>query len=176
MHVELDIRDDEGSSLPPDADGEICLRGPKITEGYWRDPEKTAGAFHPEDWFRTGDVGHVDADGFLYLTDRKKDIIISGGKNITSSEVERVVYQMDDVLEAAIIGLPDAQWGERVAAVIVPKSGSTLDRATLDAHCQQHLAGFKCPKDLYVVEELPRNPSGKVLKRVLREQLGETET
>ena len=176
MHVELDIRDDNGRSLPPDADGEICLRGPKITEGYWRDPEKTAGAFHPEDWFRTGDVGHVDTDGFLYLTDRKKDMIISGGENIASSEVERVVYQMDDVLEAAIIGLPDAQWGERVAAVIVPKSGSTLDRATLDAHCRQHLAGFKCPKDLYVVEELPRNPSGKVLKRVLREQLGETET
>ena len=175
MHVELDIRDDAGQSLPPGTDGEICLRGPKITKGYWRDPEKTAAAFHAEDWFRTGDVGHVDGDGFLYLTDRKKDMIISGGENIASSEVERVVYQMDEVLEAAIVGLPDAQWGERVAAVIVPKLGATLDRAILDAHCRQHLAGFKCPKDLHIVEELPRNPSGKVLKRILREQLGEKE-
>ena len=103
-------------------------------------------------------------------------MIISGGENIAASEVERVVYQIDDVLEAAIVGLPDAQWGERVAAVIVPKPGATLRRATLDAHCRQHLAGFKCPKDLHIVEELPRNPSGKVLKRILREQLGEKET
>jgi fatty-acyl-CoA synthase len=172
LHVEVDIRDDDGRALPPDTDGEICLRGPKITEGYWRDPERTAAAFHPEDWFRTGDVGHLDNDGFLFLTDRKKDMIISGGENIASSEVERVVYQMEEVLEAAIIGLPDAQWGERVAAVVVPKPGTSIDQTTLDTHCRAHLAGFKCPKALHVVTELPRNPSGKVLKRVLREQLG----
>jgi fatty-acyl-CoA synthase len=102
LHLEIDIRDDAGRSLPPGADGEICLRGPKITEGYWRDPERTAAAFHPNDWFRTGDVGHLDTDGFLFLTDRKKDMIISGGENIASSEVERIVYQMAEVLEAAI--------------------------------------------------------------------------
>lgn len=172
LHVELDIRDDDGVSLPPETGGEICLRGPKITEGYWRDPDRTAAAFHPDQWFRTGDVGHLDEDGFLFLTDRKKDMIISGGENIASSEVERVVYQMDGILEAAIIGLPDDRWGERVAAVVVPKPGITLNYDDVDIHCRAHLAGFKSPKELHVVDELPRNPSGKVLKRVLREQLG----
>ena len=147
MHVEVDIRDDEGNRLAPGEDGEICLRGPKITTGYWRDREKTAAAFHPEGWFRSGDVGHLDADGFLFLTDRKKDMIISGGENIASSEVERVVYQMVDVLEAAIIGLPDTEWGERVAAVVVPKPGAEIDHATLDTHCRTRLAGFKSPKN-----------------------------
>ena len=171
MHVELDIRDDAGRPLAPGEDGEICLRGPKITEGYWRDPERTAAAFHGDGWFRTGDVGHLDGEGFLYLTGRKKDMIISGGENIASSEVERVVYQMDAVLEAAIVGLPDDRWGERVAAVVVPKPGAEIDHATLDAHCRAHLAGFKSPKELHIVDALPRNPSGKVLKRVLRETL-----
>ena len=173
MHVELEIRDEDGRTLPPNTDGEISLRGPKITEGYWRDPDRTAAAFHAEDWFRTGDIGHLDADGFLYLTDRKKDMIISGGENIASSEVERVIYQMEEVLEAAIIGLPDKKWGERVAAVVVPKPGALLDHSALDSHCRDHLAGFKCPKELHIVDELPRNPSGKVLKRVLREKLVE---
>jgi len=173
LHVEVDIRDDDGNSLAPGEDGEICLRGPKITTGYWRDEAKTAAAFHPEGWFRSGDVGHLDEDGFLFLTDRKKDMIISGGENIASSEVERVVYQMEDVLEAAIIGLPDKDWGERVAAVVVPKPGAKIDHAALDAHCRAHLAGFKSPKELHIVDELPRNPSGKVLKRVLREKLAE---
>ena len=175
MHVEVDIRDDDGNSLAPGEDGEICLRGPKITSGYWRDEAKTKAAFHSEGWFRSGDVGHLDEDGFLFLTDRKKDMIISGGENIASSEVERVVYQMEDVLEAAIIGLPDAEWGERVAAVVVPKPGAEIGQAALDAHCRAHLAGFKSPKELHIVEELPRNPSGKVLKRVLRDQLSETD-
>ena len=174
MHVEVEIRDDDGNSLPPGEDGEICLRGPKITAGYWRDEAKTEAAFHGRGWFRSGDVGHLDEDGFLFLTDRKKDMIISGGENIASSEVERVVYQMEAVLEAAIIGLPDNEWGERVAAVVVPKPGTKIDHATLDAHCRAHLAGFKSPKELHIVEELPRNPSGKVLKRVLRDQLAES--
>lgn len=173
LHVEVDIRDDDGNRLAPGEDGEICLRGPKITRGYWCDEEKTKAAFHPEGWFRSGDVGHIDEDGFLFLTDRKKDMIISGGENIASSEVERVVYQMEDVLEAAIIGLPDTDWGERVAAVVVPKPGAEIDHAAIDAHCRAHLAGFKSPKELHIVDELPRNPSGKVLKRVLREKLAE---
>ena len=92
-HVEVEIRDDRGNRLPPGEDGEICLRGPKVTKGYWKDPDKTAAAFFG-DWFRTGDVGHLDAEGFLYLTDRKKDMIISGGENIASSEVERVIYEL----------------------------------------------------------------------------------
>jgi len=168
-HVEIEIRDDAGTPLGPDREGEICLRGPKITSGYWKDPETTRASFFG-DWFRTGDVGYLDADGFLYVTDRKKDMIISGGENIASSEVERVIYQLPQVSEAAVIGVPDATWGERPIAVVVLRDGAALDFATLDAHCRAHLAGFKTPKALHVRSSLPRNPSGKVLKRVLREE------
>ena len=169
-HVEVDIRDPDGKPLPAGEAGEICLRGPRITQGYWRDEKKTAASFYG-DWFRTGDVGYLDSDGFLYLTDRVKDMIISGGENIASSEVERVVYQMPQVREAAIIGLPDEKWGERPVAVIALNPGHTLDYETLASHCRAHLAAFKVPKQLILREQLPRNPSGKVLKRVLRDEL-----
>lgn len=169
-HVEVEIRDDGGDTLAPGMEGEICLRGAKVTKGYWRDPERTAASFWPDGWFRTGDVGYLDADGFLYLTDRKKDMIISGGENIASSEVERVVYQLPQVSEVAVVGRPDAKWGERPVAVVVLKPDEDLDPAAFEAHCRAHLAGFKVPKELHVVDALPRNPSGKVLKRVLREQ------
>ncbi len=171
-HVEVEIRDAMGHALPADESGEICLRGPKITRGYWKDPEKTRASFFG-DWFRTGDIGHIDGDGFLYLTDRKKDMIISGGENIASSEVERVIYQLGEVREAAVIGLPDERWGERPVAVVVLNEGATLDLAALSAHCRANLAGFKVPKDLIIRDELPRNPSGKILKRVLREELAD---
>ncbi len=171
-HVEVEIRDAIGRTLPAGESGEICLRGPKITRGYWKDPEKTRASFFA-DWFRTGDIGHIDGDGFLYLTDRKKDMIISGGENIASSEVERVIYQLGEVREAAVIGLPDDRWGERPVAVVVLNEGATLDLATLSAHCRANLAGFKVPKDLIIRDQLPRNPSGKILKRVLREELAD---
>ncbi|HYD71142.1 AMP-binding protein [Azospirillum sp.] len=167
-HVEVQIRDDAGNVLPPGTPGEICLRGPKVTKGYWRDPDKTARSFFG-DWFRTGDVGCLDADGFLFLTDRKKDMIISGGENIASSEIERVVFLLPEVSEVAVIGVPDERWGEVPAAYIVLKDGATLDAATLERHCRAHLAGFKVPKHLVIRDALPRNPSGKVLKRVLRD-------
>ena len=168
-HVQVEIRDDAGRQLPAGREGEICLRGPKVTKGYWRDPEKTRASFFG-DWFRTGDVGYLDADGFLYLTDRKKDMIISGGENIASSEVERVLYELPQVLEAAVIGVPDERWGERPVAIAVLRAGEWLDLAALQVHCRAHLAGFKVPKELHLVETLPRNPSGKVLKRPLRER------
>ncbi|HYG85399.1 MAG TPA: AMP-binding protein [Azospirillum sp.] len=169
-HVEVQIRDDSGAVLPPNTPGEICLRGPKITKGYWRDPEKTARSFFG-DWFRTGDVGYLDEDGFLFLTDRKKDMIISGGENIASSEIERVIFLLPEVNEVAVIALPDERWGEVPAAIVVLKEGAQLDVQTLEQHCRQHLAGFKVPKRLIIREALPRNPSGKVLKRVLRDEL-----
>ena len=169
-HVAIEIRDDSGGAVAIGEPGEICLRGPKITPGYWRDEPKTRASFFGE-WFRTGDIGYLDADGFLYLTDRKKDMIISGGENIASSEVERVVYGLKQVSEAAVIGLPDAKWGERVVAVVVLKPGATLAMEELGAHCRAQLAGFKVPKQLIVRDILPRNPSGKILKRVLREEL-----
>jgi len=158
------------ASLAPGATGEICLRGPKITRGYWKDPEKTKASFF-DDWFRTGDVGQLDAEGFLYLTDRKRDMIISGGENIASSEVERVVNELPQVQDAAVIGVPDAHWGERPVAVVVVKAGQALTLEALQAHCRRKLAGFKVPKQLIVRTDLPRNPSGKVLKRVLREEI-----
>ncbi len=169
-HVQLSIRSDANEELPQGTEGEICLRGPKVTQGYWRDERKTRDSFHGA-WFRTGDIGYLDAENYLYLTDRKKDMIISGGENIASSEVERVLYQMPQVAEAAAIGMPHEIWGECVVAVVVLKAGQSLDMPQLQAFCAGRLAGFKSPKRLVIREEMPRNPSGKVLKRVLREEL-----
>jgi acyl-CoA synthetase (AMP-forming)/AMP-acid ligase II len=171
-HVEVTIRDEAGHALPPGTEGEICLRGPKITKGYWKDPEKTKNSFFDDGWFRSGDIGYLDADGFLFITDRKKDMIISGGENIASSEVERVIYQIPEVAECAVIGLSDPQWGERPAAVVVLRPGCRLTAMEITARCREHLAGFKVPKEIHLRDSLPRNPSGKVLKRVLRDEIG----
>ena len=170
-HVEIEIRDDAGRRLAPGKNGEICMRGPKVTTGYWKDPEKTKAAFFGDDWFRTGDVGYLDEDGFLYLTDRKKDMIISGGENIASSEVERVIYELPQVREVAVVGLPDERWGERPVAVVVLADSAALELPDLTDHCRKRLAAFKVPKQLVIRDQLPRNPSGKVLKRVLRTEL-----
>lgn len=169
-NVEIEIRNSIGISVPCDVEGEICVRGPKVTKGYWRDPQKTESCFYPDGFLRTGDVGYLDADGFLFITDRLKDMIISGGENIASSEVERVIYELDQILETAVIGVPDDKWGERLLAVVVLKPGMTLNAAELEAHCRKSLAGFKVPRDMRIIEALPRNPSGKVLKRDLRER------
>jgi fatty-acyl-CoA synthase len=169
-HVEIEIRDDAGNRVAAGINGEICLRGPKVTRGYWKDPAKTAAAFFG-DWFRSGDVGYLDEDGFLYLTDRKKDMIISGGENIASSEVERVIYELPQVREVAVIGMPDPRWGEKPVAVVVVADGTALALPDLTEHCRTRLAGFKVPKQLVIRDSLPRNPSGKVLKRVLRAEL-----
>jgi fatty-acyl-CoA synthase len=169
-HVEIEIRDELGNRLPSGENGEICLRGPKITQGYWKDPEKTAAAFFG-DWFRTGDIGYLDHEGFLYLTDRKKDMIISGGENIASSEIERVIYEMPEVHEVAVIGVSDKRWGETPVAVVVLADGAALTLPDLTNHCRARLGGFKVPKQLIIRDSLPRNPSGKVLKRVLRSEL-----
>ncbi|MCC8951970.1 AMP-binding protein [Bradyrhizobium sp. Pear77] len=172
-HVEIEIRDDAGKRLPAGQNGEICLRGPKVTQGYWKDPDKTASAFFG-DWFRTGDVGYLDDDGFLYLTDRKKDMIISGGENIASSEVERVIDEIPGVREVAVIGLPDDRWGEKPVAIVVLADDARLDLADLTEFCRTRLAGFKVPRQLIIRNSLPRNPSGKVLKRVLRAEVEAT--
>lgn len=166
-HVEISIRDEMGEALPPNTRGEICIRGPKVTKGYWNAPDKTAESFYG-DWLRSGDVGHLDEEGFLYVTDRAKDMILTGAENVASCEVEEVLYKMPQVAEAAVIGAPDERWGERVVAVVVPKPGQSVSFEEVDRHCRAHLAGFKVPKELRVVEALPRNPSGKILKRVLR--------
>lgn len=168
-HVEIRIADDEGRWLPAGEKGEICVRGPKVTKGYWNAPEKTAEAFFG-DWLRSGDVGYLDEEGFLFVTDRTKDMILTGAENVASSEVEAVLYEMPQIAEAAVIGVQDETWGERIMAVVVLNPGQTLTLEELASHCRKRVANFKVPRELKVVEELPRNPSGKVLKRVLRDR------
>lgn len=174
-HVRVEIRDEHGTRLPANQSGEICLLGPKVTKGYWRDEQKTRESFFG-DWFRTGDMGYLDEDGFIFLVDRKKDMIISGAENIASSEVERVLYQMEVIEEAAVIGMPDLEWGERVTAVVALRQGRALTLDDVREFCREKLGKFKIPRQLIIMDALPRNPSGKILKRVLREQLAKLDS
>lgn len=169
-NVRIEICDETGTRLAPGEVGEICLTGPKVMKTYWRDPKRTADSFFG-DRFRSGDMGYLDEDGFLFLVDRKKDMVLTGGENVASSEVERVLYQMDGISEAAVIGLPDATWGERVVAIVVLDDGHSLTLDALQAFFRGKIASFKIPKQLIVTDALPRNPSGKILKRVLRDEL-----
>ena len=167
LYLELDIWDERQRSVPAGARGEIVMRGPKVFKGYWRDPDATATAF-AGGWFHTGDIGVRDDDGYLYIVDRLKDMIVSGGENIAGSEVERVLYEHDDVLEAAVVGRPDDRWGEVPVAFVVLRPDATAAVDALVHHCRAQLAGFKVPKEITFLDALPRNPSGKVLKRELR--------
>jgi acyl-CoA synthetase (AMP-forming)/AMP-acid ligase II len=169
QYLELDIWDEHGSSLAPGQRGEVVLRGPKVFEGYWRDPDATAAAF-AGGWFHTGDIGLRDEDGYLFIVDRLKDMIVSGGENIASSEIERVLYEHEAVLEAAVVGRPDDRWGEVPVAFVVLSSPAAATPDTLVDHCRAQLARFKVPRSVVLVDALPRNPSGKVLKRELRDR------
>jgi fatty-acyl-CoA synthase len=168
LHLELEVWDEGGRPVGPGERGEIVMRGPKVFKGYWRDPDATARAFEGG-WFHTGDVGVRDEDGYLYIVDRLKDMIVSGGENIAGSEVERVLYEHPAVLEAAVVGRPDKRWGEVPVAFVVLRPGTAASADDLTSHCRDQLARFKVPKDVTFLEALPRNPSGKVLKRDLRE-------
>jgi acyl-CoA synthetase (AMP-forming)/AMP-acid ligase II len=154
--------------VPVGEPGEIWLRTPQLMKGFLGKPEETAAAITPEGWFRTGDIGRVDDEGFVFVEDRLKDMVISGGENIYSPEVERVLAEHPAVMEVAVIGIPDQTWGESVKAVVALKPGTTATEEELVAHCREHLARFKCPRSVDVVEALPRNPTGKILKRELR--------
>ncbi len=168
--VELRVADAEGRPLPVGETGEVLVRGDSVMAGYWRNPEATAAAIR-DGWLFTGDVGVLDADGFLTLKDRSKDLIISGGSNIYPREVEEVLLTAPGVAEAACVGAPDPEWGEVVVAFVVPAAGIALDPAALDAHCLARIARFKRPKRYVVVDALPKNHYGKVLKTALRQQL-----
>jgi acyl-CoA synthetase (AMP-forming)/AMP-acid ligase II len=167
LHLEVQVWDDKSQPVPPGEPGEIVLRGPKVFKGYWRDPDASALAF-AGGWFHTGDIGVMDEDGYLFIVDRLKDMIVSGGENIAGSEVERVLYEHDAVLEAAVVGRPDARWGEVPMAFVVLRPGQSTTAEELIAHCAGQLAKFKVPREVSFLEALPRNPSGKVLKRELR--------
>ena len=168
--VEVRVVDGEGRALPPGEAGEITVRGPVVMQGYWRNPEANAAALK-DGWLYTGDVGVFDDEGFLTLKDRSKDMIISGGTNIYPREIEEVLLTHPEVLEASVVGRPDADWGEVVVAFVVPKPGATLSPAALDTLCLDAIARFKRPKAYRFIAALPKNNYGKVLKTELRAQL-----
>ncbi len=163
------IADDDGRELPTGTTGEIQLRGRNICAGYWNKPEETAESFGADGWFRTGDLGRMDDEGFVWIVDRKKDIIISGGENIASIEVEQVVIDHPAVAEAAVVGVPHPHWGETPCAVVVPEPGFTVEAEALIAFCRERLAHYKCPTSVVVVEELPKTASGKIAKATVRD-------
>jgi malonyl-CoA/methylmalonyl-CoA synthetase len=158
---------DTGADAAPGQTGEIWLKGPAVTPGYWRKPQETASAFE-QGWFRTGDLGNMDKDGYYYLTDRIKHIIISGGENISPKEVEVVINQLEDVVESSVIGIADEKWGEKVVAAVVTKTDSNIKPEEIRTHCKNNLHDWKCPKEVAFVRELPRNTMGKVLKEVVK--------
>ncbi len=168
-HAELRIVDDAGADCGPDQVGELWVAGPNITPGYWNKPEATADAFEGR-WLKTGDAARFDDEGFVYIVDRWKDMYISGGENVYPAEVENVLYQLPQVAEAAVIGVPSDRWGETGLAVVVLKADAELDRQQVQTYCADRLAKFKVPSDIAVIDALPRNATGKVLKRELRER------
>lgn len=165
----LEILSDDGVVLPPGQRGEIAVRSYSVASGYDRDPEETGRAFK-DGWFLTGDIGFKDSEGWLYVSDRKKDVIISGGFNIHPSEIENVLMGHPAVQDCAVVGAPDEEWGERVTAVIELKPGMSVDAETLEAACRATLAGYKTPRAYEFWPELPRSPVGKVLKRAIRDR------
>jgi long-chain acyl-CoA synthetase len=165
--VDLAVLGPDDAPVPEGEIGEVCVRGEMVMAGYLNNAEATAKTL-ANGWLHTGDLGHLDAQGYLTLVDRSKDLIISGGSNIYPREVEEVLLRHPRVREAAVIGLPDADWGEIAVAVIVAAPGAAPDQQALDAHCVQHIARFKRPKRYVFVDELPKNATGKVLKRELR--------
>ncbi len=167
--VEVQIRDFEGTVLKQGEAGEICICGPNITKGYLNNPAETSAAFRGN-WFRSGDIGYFDEDGYLFIVDRLKDMIITGGENVYPREVEEILYARPEVQECAVVGLPDKEYGERVTAFIVAQTGQKPDPAALKAYLKTRLAGFKVPKEYILVDELPKNPAGKLLKREIKKQ------
>jgi fatty-acyl-CoA synthase len=169
LHTEVRIVRPDGTDAPVGELGELWVKGPNITPGYWNKPEANAASF-TDGWLHTGDAARVDDEGFYYIVDRWKDMYISGGENVYPAEVENVLYQLDAVAEAAVIGAPDERWGEVGIAIVAVKPGQKLGESEVRAHCAANLARFKCPSIIQFVEALPRNATGKVHKPTLRER------
>jgi acyl-CoA synthetase (AMP-forming)/AMP-acid ligase II len=163
------VVDKDDNLLPPGEVGELCGWGPNVMKGYWQKPELTEENLRGG-WLHTGDAGYMDADGYVYVVDRTKDMIVSGGENVYSTEVERALYAHADVLEAAVIGIPDDKWGEAVTAFVVPKEGTSPDADAVRAHCRDLIAPYKIPKSVRFVDELPKSATGKIQKAALREE------
>lgn len=165
--VEVRVVDEQGNNVAPGQVGEVIARGPNIMKGYWNLPEETNAVLR-DGWYYSGDMATVDEEEFIYIVDRKKDMIITGGENVYSVEVENVIYTHPDVIEAAVIGIPDEKWGEAVMAVVVKKQASVISEIDLIDYTKQSLANYKVPKVVTFVEEIPKSGAGKILKRVLR--------
>lgn len=171
LGVSLRVVDEQGSDVSPDGKsvGEIVARGDRVTPGYWRLPEVTAEAFRGG-WFHTGDLATIDEEGYINIVDRKKDVILTGGEMVYSTEVENALYEHPSVLEAAVVGVPDERWGEAVRAVVVLKSGRAATAEEIIAHCRRKIARYKCPRFVEFIDALPRTGSGKISKKELRER------
>jgi len=169
--VEIKIVDEHGATLGPDTDGEILVRGPGVMKGYYKKPEETARVIDADGWFHTGDIGLLDKDGFLKITGRAKDMLIIGGENVFPREIESVLEAHEDVIQAAVIGVPDELRGETPVAFVIPREGADLSDQALRGFAKQALAGFKVPKRVVIREDLPVGPTGKILKRRLRDLL-----
>ncbi|WP_446325438.1 long-chain-fatty-acid--CoA ligase [Blastomonas sp. CACIA14H2] len=167
--VDIAVVDQGWTVLPPDSTGEIVVRSGSVMPGYWKRPDANAEIFGPDGWMRTGDIGRIDAEGYLYVLDRAKDMIISGGENVYPAEVENAIFGHPDIADVAVVSAPSQRWGEEVVALVVPRPGTTPDLASLLAWLDGKLARFKQPKQLFLVEHLPRNAGNKLLRRVLRE-------
>jgi fatty-acyl-CoA synthase len=174
MLTEICLKDADGKLITEaDIKGEVCVRGSNVMKGYWNNAEASAAAFDEQGWFHTGDVGYVDDEGFLYLCDRIRDVIITGGENVYPAEVESVLYEYPAVAQCAVVGAPDEKWGERVVAVVVPKPGANVTLDALRDFAETRLARYKLPRALLLMDALPRNAAGKVQKARIREQLRE---
>ena len=167
MYSALKVVDGEGRTVGPDETGELMIRGPNVTPGYWNRPEANRDSFTGDGWFHTGDAARVDGDGYFYIVDRWKDMFISGGENVYPVEVENAIYELDGVLENAVVGIPDEKWGEVGRAYVVLKDGSNLDGGAIVEHCRDRIARYKVPKEVRFLDELPHNATGKILKHVL---------
>ncbi|KJF24446.1 AMP-dependent synthetase [Rhodococcus sp. AD45-ID] len=163
--TEVEVRDHDGNHCPAGTVGEVFIKGPTVMKGYWKRPDDTSAVLSPDGWFRTGDLGETDADGDLRIVDRVKDLIIRGGYNVYPGEVEEVLYQHPDIIEAAVIGIPDDYYGEEVAAVVAVRSGSVVDAADVTAWARERLSAYKIPRVVQFIDALPKGSTGKILKR-----------
>jgi long-chain acyl-CoA synthetase len=166
--VEMQIRDEEGKEVSQGKKGEISVRGPNVMKGYLHDPESTEKTFWSDGWLRTGDVGMVDPEGFVYIIDRLKDLIITGGENVYPKEVEEALYTRTEIEDCAVVGITDEEWGEKVVAYIVPRTGQHIATDDLNAFLRMQLSSFKIPKEYLFVRELPKSPQGKILRKEVR--------
>ena len=174
LYTEVRCVDEQNQPVAAGERGEICIKGPNVMAGYWNRPDATAEVIDDEGWFHSGDIGSFDDEGYLYVVDRVKDMVISGGENVYPAEVESVLQGLASVADVAVVGMPDERWGEAVTAIVVPAEGTTPTLEEIREQATADLARYKLPSRLHLVDELPRNPAGKILKYELRDRFADS--